>query len=118
MMDGATEEDAYEDIEEKTAESNSEPSPEPDPEEEFEPEPEEEHGPPSGAQESALMEGDEGWVPPEEKVADPFGAPAAEDGQVTEVASEESEFSENIGSGDIDDQGPSDFDDLPEEDFQ
>jgi len=90
-----------------------------EPQADFEPEPEDPPDEPPVADES--MEAGENWDNPEEmgkkapdKAPEPFGKPAAETGQA-EPVDESMEFSDNVGQGDISEEG--NLDDVPSEDF-
>lgn len=82
------------------------------PEADFEPEPmepEEKDAP----QEDPQMDAGDDWSPQPEKVKDPFGPPAAEDGKA-EVVSENLEMTEGV---DYPDESSDGLDEVPDEDF-
>lgn len=100
-----------------------------EPEADFEPEPESEQQQEGASTDpKETMEAGENWdageegegeeqvpTPAPEKAKEPFGKPEAEDGQAEQV-SESMEFSENVGDGDISEEGT--LDDVPNEDFE
>lgn len=82
------------------------------PETDFEPEPLEPEGQ-DAPQEDPQMDAGDNWEPLPDKAKDPFGPPAAEDGQ-SEVVSENMEMTEGV---DYQDESSDAMDEIPDEDF-